>query len=731
MTPAIMSYSQRLRIQHSFANATYYQLRGTGVRWLSIPVLVAAALPAWAQDSGNDDTDQIVVEGRAQQRYRTLITTVGKSAQDPLDIPQALQVINADLFTDQGARDATDIYRNISGVSAYSYAGVTFRGFRQDQSFYDGQRGNPFIGFSVPQLFNIDRVEVLKGPAGLFFGPGAPGGIINYVSKMPSDRAGLRTVVTGGTYDRIGVSSEATNRIDAAGVVTYRVGGFYEAMRPFRFNTLNKTLIGDAGLSIRTNPDGLLTLQVTTYDNYLRANRLRGVLVDDSGRFRTGIGWNANERSDYLHLTSTAWSARYATTIGDAVTFDAGARIFRATERQQYHEPRGLSTTNPDLVLREFRDQVRPVDGLSFMANATATTTLLGMAHRFQMGGDWYREDNGLSSRILRSGVLPLSLGRPVYGRSDGDAARARTLPFTDTDTRSRRYGMYLQDQISLTSELMLVAGLRWDRFDDSVRVATAGRVTPQSSYAASDVTFRGGAIYRPREDLSFYASWSQGFDPQAPASQNRDAGGPFAPVTGDQVEVGAKSRLLDGRLKANAAVYRIVRRNLLQVDPSRAPVNGIDPLSPVGAVTSKGFEVDLTTDITSRWVLLVNYGYNDTRVTDTVAGQAIADAVGSRFANAPAHKVGFWTRYQVDAIGTAFAFGGEHVARRISRSNQPVLPYTIFDASITKSLGFAELMLRVDNIFDRVYAASGFTAQSGHFPGEPRTVLAELRATF
>lgn len=133
------------------------------------------------------DSDQIIVTGRAQRLYRTETTTVGKSAEDPLDIPQALQVINKDLFADQGARDATDIYRNISGVSFFSYAGVTFRGFRQDQSFYDGMRGNPFIGFSVPQLFNIERVEVLKGPAGLFFGPGSPGGIINYVSKVPGD----------------------------------------------------------------------------------------------------------------------------------------------------------------------------------------------------------------------------------------------------------------------------------------------------------------------------------------------------------------------------------------------------------------------------------------------------------------------------------------------------------------------------------------------------------------
>ncbi|WP_242414797.1 TonB-dependent siderophore receptor [Sphingomonas panni] len=702
------------------------------VRLWWIPMLVAVPAPALAQQAATPDDDaEILVQGRAQQLYRTLVTTVGKSAQDPLDIPQALQVINHDLFVDQGARDATDLYRNISGVSAFSYAGVTFRGFRQDESFYDGMRGNPFIGFSVPQLFNIDRVEVLKGPAGLFFGPGAPGGIINYVSKTPSDRSALRTVVTGGTYARAGISSEATGRVDRDGVVSYRVGGFFEAMEPFRRNTLNKMLIGDAGLSIRTHPGGLLTLQVTAYDSYLRANRLRGVLVDDKGRFLTSIRWNANEKSDWLHLNSTAWSARYATTIGDAISFDAGVRRFKSTERQQYHEPRGRSTTNPDLVVREFRDQVRPVDGLSFMANATATTTLFGMAHRFQLGGDWYREDNGLSSRILRSGVLPLSLSNPVYGRSSGDALRARALPFTVTDTRARRVGAYAQDQISLTERLLLVAGVRWDRFEDAVRVATAGRVTSDSGYRDSDVTFRGGLIYRPRTDLSLYASWSEGFDPQAPASQNRDAGGPFAPVTGNQVEAGVKSRLLGGRLQANAALYRILRSNLLQVDPTRSPVNGVDPLSPIGEVTSKGFEVDLTTDITPRWVLLVNYGYNDTRVTDTVAGQAVTDAIGSRFANAPAHKVGFWTRYQLESIGTAFALGGEAVSSRISRSGQAVRPYAIFDASITKSLGFAELMLRVDNLFDKVYAASGFTRQTGHFPGEPRTVLAELRTRF
>lgn len=673
----------------------------------------------------------IIVTGRAQRLYRSEETTVGKVAEDPMNIPQALQVINSDLFADQGARDATDIYRNISGVSFFSYAGITFRGFRQDQSIYDGQRGNPFIGFSVPQLFNIERVEVLKGPAGLFFGPGSPGGIINYVSKAPSEQRSLRMVLTGGNYDRAGISAEATGPIDADGLLAYRLGGFYEAMDPYRVNTQNKSRIADGGIAIRTNEDGKLTLQATIYDNYLRANRLRGVLVDDAGNFLTDIRWNANEPSDFLHLKSQAYQARYETRIGDHVTFDAGARYFKARETQQYHEPRGLDPANPDLVRREFRDQVRPVNGLSFMANATARVDILGMEHKFQAGADWYDEKSILDSRILRAGVTSLSLSNPVYGTASTDAARAALLSFTRTDTRTKRSGAYLQDQISLTQALLLVGGVRYDHFEDGVTTSTGGVVSARADYSDSDVTFRGGLIFKPRSDISTYISWSQSFEPQSAASQDSNAGGPFAPVIGNQIEGGVKTQLFDGRLQANVAAYRIVRRNILQADPSLPPVNGVDQLAPIGEVTSKGFELDLATDITPDWVLLVNYGYNDTRITGTAPGQAITNAVGDRFANAPRHKLGFWTRYQLSEIDTAFAFGGEHLSRRISLSGQTVRPYTIFDASITKGLGFAELLLRVDNIFDKVYAASGFSAQSGHFPGEPRTFLAELRFRF
>ena len=100
--------------------------------------------------------------------------------------------------------------RSISGLSYFSYAGVTLRGFRQENVRYDGLRGDPYSGFSVPQLFNIDRIEVLKGPGGALYGGGDPGGIVNYVTKTPQRTAERRVIVQAGDYDYRAGSFEAT-----------------------------------------------------------------------------------------------------------------------------------------------------------------------------------------------------------------------------------------------------------------------------------------------------------------------------------------------------------------------------------------------------------------------------------------------------------------------------------------------------------------------------------------
>lgn len=172
---------------------------------------VGAARGTIEQDGAGRD-DDVVVTGRAAGLYRVEETSSGKLPAEPLASSQAITVITNQLIRDQGARDAQDLYRNISGVSLFSYAGVTARGFRQQENFYDGLRGDPYIGFSVPQLFNIDRVEFLKGPAGMLYGQTAPGGLFNYVTKKPRDRFAASASLVGGTADRHGAQAEATGR---------------------------------------------------------------------------------------------------------------------------------------------------------------------------------------------------------------------------------------------------------------------------------------------------------------------------------------------------------------------------------------------------------------------------------------------------------------------------------------------------------------------------------------
>jgi iron complex outermembrane receptor protein len=699
-------------------------------------LVLAGLMPAQAQQVADAGTvEEIIVTGRAQRLYRVEETSIGKMPANILDIPQAVQVINNEMINDLGARNVIDLYRNISGVSYFTYGGVTFRGFRQEQNYYDGMRGDPFIGFAVPQLFNIERVEVLKGPAGMLYGPAAPGGTINYVTKGPTDDLHGDVRLTIGNYDRVGGSAELSGPADEAGRFTYRLGAFYEKMDSYRIGAGSDTKIGDASLGIKVTEDIKLTLQAIHYDQALPANRLRGIPVSNDGVYLGPVSWNHNEPTDYSKLTSNVLQAKLDAGITDNIRLDAGIRWFKAEELQNYHEPRGTYDSNGDGVLdmvrREFRDQRRNADALAVALNLVADAQTGGITHKILFGGDWYQED---SEQLIRAapgvasrGPVPdASLTNRVYGLTSGAnyAAYFANVPYTRTATRAIREGIYLQDQISLTPQWDLVAGLRYDRFKDENQVSGA-------DFSDGDYTWRAGLIYKPVDDVSLYASWSNSFEPQAIASQDENAGGPFDPITGKQVEAGVKTALLDGRIQANGAVYRIVRENMLQTDTTKAPVNGVNQLSPIGEVTSKGFELDLSTDITPDWVFTANYGYNDTKITGTVPGQSLTNAVGNRFANAPRNKVGFWTRYQVEEISTAFAFGGEYVSQRVSLGGQTVKPYTIFDASIITDLGFAEAMFRVKNIFDKEYAASGFTVHNGHFPGEPRTWFIELRKRF
>lgn len=715
-------------------------MTGTALAVLALAAPLSA--PAFAQDNtaeqGVDGTqtpeDVVIVTGRAAALYRVEEISSAKLPVLPLLSTQTIQVINEQLIDDQGARDAQDLYRNFSGVSFFSYAGVTARGFRQEEIFFDGLRGDPYAGFSVPQLFNVERVEFLKGPTGMLYGPGAPGGIFNYVTKKPGGGDDYITAsAVAGTEARYGVSLEAERPL--TGPLSARAGVFFEDRNLPRNNATSTTEIYDSGLAFDLGR-GDLVLQATRYEQDLGANRLRGVPTDDAGNFLADRRWNHNEASDFLRLESDVLQATLDYALTEDLVVDAGLRWNDGEEVQNYHEPRGLFDSDNDGQVdasrREFRDQLRTGESWSFGANAVWSQSFGAVENRVLAGMDWFTIDSTFTGFSLRGGTTaqpglptPLSLIDPQYGVTD---VANYALPPRDQYRRSaseqERTGVYLLNEATI-GNFIAVAGVRRDRFDDTDLISA-------ESFEDEATSWRAGVVYRAREDVSLFVNWAESFEPQDVGAQDPLAGGPFDPSAGEIWEAGVRTALMGGRIQSSASVYQIVRTNVLQADPRGDVGNdGVNDLIAFGEVTSEGFEVDITADITPNWVGTASYAWNDTRITADTGTSNIRNSVGDRFANAPEHTFGFWTRYQIPAINTAFALGGDYVGERVSLSGQTVQSYTVFDASIIHERENWRTLLRIDNLFDETYAVSGFISRTGHFPGEPRSIFLEVSRTW
>ena len=698
-------------------------------------------VPAGAQApeaATREAIEEVVVVGRARQFYRVDETAVGtRTPSDVLDIPQSVQVLTAQLIEDQAARDTTDLYRSISGMTFFSYSGVTFRGFRQDEIRYDGVRGDPFAGFSVPQLFTIERVEVLKGVSGMLYGSGEPGGIVNYVTKKP-EFGGLRgqLELTGGNRGLYGIAGEAAGPLPVLGgdELAFRLGGFYEEEDSFRFNAGSETAIFDGGLTWRPGRDTSVTGQVHYYEVELPGNRLRGVPVDDDGRFLTNVGWNTNERSDFLRMDALIGLLSMDHRITEDLSATVTMRYIDNEESQQYHESRGPAAEGSSLYLREFRDQERSSEEFSIVADFVLRRSTGSIAHTLLFGGEAFRHDGAFAGRTAgqfnpldpaasRGPVQPLDLLDPQYGASGIALIRdeLERIPFRRSGSEVRRHGFYLQDQVELSDRWQLIGGARFDSYEDE---------DPLSGAATSDdaLSLRAGVIFQPVDAVSIYLSYGEGFLPQGvldPAD-----GGPFGPEESEQLELGLKAEL-GGRVFGGVSAYEIVKDNVLVSNPDPAAgLPGVPNLLQIGEVTSKGLEVDLVGDFTELWTFQANYAYNDARITGGGPG-SIGLAVGDRFPNAPRHAFGFWTRHEIPALKSAIAGGVDYVGKRTSIDDQAVRAYATADLSWITELETWKFQLNVRNLFDKEYAASGFIERTGHFPGEPRTVVAQVSRSF
>lgn len=686
-------------------------------------------------EPGGHVFEQVVVR---EEGYAARSVTSTRTTTPLRDLPQSIQVVTRDLAADQGATYLNDTLKNVSGVNPFSdYLDFNMRGFRTSSDGAVKRDGLDQVHdfFFRPRLMNVERVEVVKGPAGALYGKSRPGGFINIVSRTPSAVRETEAALRLGSWDKSEAHLTSTGPVPGTGGLFYLGSVSRVDNESFRLHD-QVEYTGVAGtLTWAPSADTAVTAGADWFDDLARGHRNRGVPFFKGRLVDVPLAYTVNEPDDAIQIRGQTFRARLDHRAGDRLRFDAGATRLTNDNTQQYHEPRGLAADGRTMR-REFRDQYRERTQTAVNANAEATLAFGGIQHRVLAGAEYSRLDgllrSGTARDSSRGGPVPdLDIYAPVYGSPlhplrfnyygpdvRGGIQSLRTSIANRVETR----GVYVQNQMTLGSRVSALAGARYDAF--SSRTLTGDERTA----SGSAVSLRGGVVAHLTPSWSTYGSYAQGFEPPS-ASLNLDParyGGPFDPERSWSVEGGVRGAI-GRRASVTASVFHITKRDVVLYSPTE---DLPDRYVQIGAFESRGFEVDLAGRLTTALSVHANYAHSFlAEITEDVNPANIGKAAE----NNPKDAAGLWLRYNTAlpwrTASAGAAAGVTYVGDRLTFTAGDILPsYTVVDAALFLSVGRVRTALNVFNLTDREHFTGGYGGRIGGFRGVPRSV--ELRAT-
>ncbi|MFN7542186.1 MAG: TonB-dependent siderophore receptor [Acidobacteriota bacterium] len=724
LKPVVSDGEGRFRLEGATGSVALLTAKGRGY----IPVQVSVSLPC-RDVVVKMETVQTTIEVKAptDDFLATVSVSVTKSPMNLLDLPQPVQVLPKALIEDRNIQDIKDLYRNISGVQDSPYSAMTMRGFTQREVLFNGVRGNPYgsldndindAGFSTSQgrLTNVEFVEVLKGPAGVLFGGGEPGGVVNFVTRKPRRTTTGEASYRMGSFAQRGGHGELSGPLAGVKNVFYRAAIYGEERKIFRYNSGSENLHFASGLSWKMKEATSLGFEYEYIDQNLLGHRLRGIPVNAAGGWLAAREWSAAEPTDRSELQARVLQGRLDHGITSTFRTDVTVRYLNYDRPERYHEPRGINADGRTMR-REYRDQFRGNEDVSLTANFYERVKRNNLSFGYEVVRQDWAGRYGTAREAERGGPVPgIDLLAPVYGRSTRPLINAGA--YVQQKVLAQRQGLFVQDQIEVSPRLQLLFGGRWERFTDEGR---AGALPLRAEVGAW--TGRAAAVYRLMPGLAAYASVSNNFNRAPSLAQTPLANGPHDPERGRQLEVGVKQELSGGRILVNAAYFRIRKTNVLRLDPNFGP-NGDNfaAVFPIGVVRNQGVEMDVTGKVTKNLSVIVNYALLDSEI---LADRFTAAAVGKALPNVARHAGGVFVRYDYERTGTSLHVGSEARGRRFEPyAGFAAGGYAVFDVGVFQKIGpRLELRAQLDNAFDRLYGtASLFAARAGNMPGAPRT---------
>lgn len=696
-------------------------------RYIGIAAVTGlASLPTFAQENDTTVLDDVFVmadqDGEGVRRYQARRSGSATKTDTPLDeVPQAVSVIPATVLDDlrspriEKALDyAGGVARqnDFGGLTMYEYS---IRGLTTSEFYKDGFSVNR--GFMNPQdLSNVERIDVLKGPASSLYGRGDPGGTINIVSKRPQNDRFARLDLSAGRWDRYRSSLDVNTLLDDEGTMLYRMNLAVEDNKSFRDYRSSERQFFAPAFSWELSPQTRLLVQAEV----IRSSQVfdRGVVApndhlgsvsrsDFFGEPGDGEIDNNNEslQAEIEHDLNASWTVRLAS------HYKQGRLNGGATEASFLADE--ARTLNREYRYRDFdwQDSITQLElrGLVYTGD---------IEHNLLIGTEYERYAK--DERLMRTRpISTIDIREPVYGQprplfSVGPGGRS-----TDRHELVHSRSLNLQDQMRLSEKLFGVIGARYDHYEHRLDNEVTGTRTEQTH---EKITPRIGALYQLTPEVGVFANASQSFKPNTGAPRP-GTGTSFDPEEGVGYEAGFKFDLLDGRLGMTVAAFHLTKENVLTADPADSTYQ-----IAAGEVRSRGIDLQLTGQLTDEVRVIGAYAYVDAEVTkdNTLAS-------GSRLLNVPEHSgslLGVYEFLDGGLKGLELGGGVNYVGDRsgnVADSGFELPGYTTVDLLARyKATQDLTLGVNLNNAFDRTYYERSYS-NVWVMPGEPRNLSLSL----
>ncbi|OLF56722.1 TonB-dependent siderophore receptor [Pseudomonas chlororaphis] len=713
------------------------QAQQAGGSWLLVPVSQDGPLQLGATQVSAAQVEESAwgpVQGLVAKRS----ATGSKTDSALVEIPQTINVITAAEISSRGSQSVTEALRYTPGMTGGGFADrvkifdePTSRGFSPTPLYLDGLHlpygGGSTGGALQIEPFSLERIEVLKGPASVLYGQNQPGGIVNMVSKRPTETPLHRIRLQAGSYDYKSAAIDLGGPLDEQGQFLYRLTGLVNDSQSEIDYAAQKRQFIAPSLTWRPNDDTSLTFfgQFQKDNDVPEAQGLPVVgtlFANPNGKIDRDLflgepGVNAYDREQFV------LGYELSHRLNDTWTLKQNARYADVDDhyRAPLHGYRFV--TNPKTGLNDQRYTTRygvdwkqhnKVLGVDNIAQAEFDTGALN--HTLIVGLDYYRFNSKFDGKYDYNPPI-IDLFTPTYGQALNFANPNRW------DNTINQTGLYLQDQIKL-DQWVFVLGGRYDWAEVDNKAPLSGT---HSNHKDEAFTGRAGIVYLFDNGLAPFVSYSESFLPQ---SGTDVLGQPFDPSTGKQYEVGLKYQPPGQSSFVQISAYELEQENMLTTDLGNP---GFSNQS--GALRSRGIELEGKASLTDALDMIASVSRNDIKYTKDNDGRK-----GRHPAGSPPLTAALWLNYKL--LGdTPLAGLGAGVGARYVRGSYgddyagafQIPSYTVYDAALTYDLGLSplqwkgvKLAFNVKNLENKTYV----DRCSGPFDcyyGEGRTMVSSL----